>query len=610
MDSKKFISDQKSVPSISAIATEAANLQVALDRADEAAATQSVQNLNSLLKAIPGFDEFEQQQKASREQEAARRLADARTEAKRNIFFVDNYMKDHLGDSRTSMLLTLHGRLDGAIRKNTIDDIGKANDALHSYVEGNDPSDAYREISSAFSDSTKASSGASTDIVERLGIRDKSRFLVEGSAEHIVLLYNGSQTAPSVWKNIRGDIVFQKDSGSLCFAQAGPEIVMRRYIEQTVSDLGAKNLKSASTQCDLANAGSTTDIIALQRGEFLKSREDYIVRLVKLVEDGTFRELKIVTDFPSIFQNAQANSLQIEGDVLAGQRAGYGVIAVSESPTTCVITPEPSNRIDGIRELLRRNTYVIAPKIAGDLQFIDVNSDLAYLGLQRHQCGYVAGDADALRSIAIALRRDKINYAFAAVWWDAKDVDQAVFDVRDKTEQETRKKAEQERALKEQQALEDQRKKKMEADKIEQERQLRQKNGVRARGLMNEIAELVKDLAEKRKNDANGIFAEYSNWLNSRFADQWETYNVNSDVADFGTAQWHNRPLDAVIVKSVIQQKNRILGKYEDRCFMFGVVSDPEFSMERDLIVADCKDERSINRWQVGENFQSQWNVR
>jgi peptidoglycan hydrolase-like protein with peptidoglycan-binding domain len=608
-DSKKFIADQKSVPAISAIATEAANLQVALDKADEAAAQRSVQSLNGLLKPIPGFDEFEQQQKAAREREETRRLNEARTEANRNIFFVDNYMKDHLGDPKTSMLLKLRGQLDGSRTKNTVDDINKANDTLHSYVEGNDLSDSYKTVSGSFSDAS-GTPADSRDLVERLGIGDKSRFLVEGSADDIILLYNSSQKAPNVWKNIRGDIVFQNDSGSLCFAQGSLDIPMARYIERTVSDRGAKSLKSVLAQCDLSSVGSTADIIALQRGEFLKSRDDYIVRLANMVEDGTFRELKIITDYPSMFQKAQTLALQIERDVETNQRAGYGVIAVSESTTTCVITPDPTNRLDGMKELLKRNSYGIAPKLTADWQFVEVTPDLAYLGLQRHQCGYVTGDAEALRSIALALRRDNVNYTFAAVWWDGKDVDQATFDVRDKTEQEIRKKAELERAMKEQQALDEQRNKKMEADKTEKERQFRQKNGSRVRGLMNDVADFVKDLAEKRKNDTGGFFASYSNWLNSRFADQWETYNVNSDVADFGTVQWDRRPLDAVIVKAVIQQKNRILGRYEDKCFMFGVIFDPEFAMERDPVVADCKDEKSINRWQVGESFQSQWNVR
>ena len=191
-----------------------------------------------------------------------------------------------------------------------------------------------------------------------------------------------------------------------------------------------------------------------------------------------------------------------------------------------------------------------------------------------------------------------------------KDVDQATFDVRDKTEQEIRKKAERDRAQKEQQQLEDERKKKMEADKTEKERKLRQANSSRARGLMNEVVEFVKDLAEKRKNDPRGFFASYSNWLNARFADQWETFNVTSDVADFGTVQWNGRALDAIIVKSIIQQKNRILGKYDDRCYMFGLVNDHEFMMQRDPFAVDCESGGSFLRtWKVGEKFESQWNV-
>jgi hypothetical protein len=384
---------------------------------------------------------------------------------------------------------------------------------------------------------------------------------------------------------------------------------MARYVERLVSDQGAKTLRSVLTQCDLASAGSTIDVVALQRGEFLKSRDDYIVRLVKMVEDGTFRKLKVIPDYPAMSQRAQALSLQIETDVQAGRRTGYGVIAVSESPTACVVTPQETNRVDGMKELVSRNSYVIAPKLTADWRFIEVTADLAYLGLQRHQCGYVVADADGLRSIAEALRRDSIKYVFAAVWWEGKEVDQATFDVRDKTEQEIRKQAELDRAQKEQQQLEEQRSKNLEADKTEKEQKLRQANSVRARGLMNEVAGFVKDLAEKRKDDANRFFASYSNWLNARFSDQWETYNVTSDIADFGTVQWDRRALDAVVVRSVIQQKNRILGRYEDKCFMFGVVSDPEFAMNRDPIVADCKDERSINRWQIGESFQSQWNI-
>ena len=139
---------------------------------------------------------------------------------------------------------------------------------------------------------------------------------------------------------------------------------------------------------------------------------------------------------------------------------------------------------------------------------------------------------------------------------------------------------------------------------------MRQKNGVRARGLMNNMHDFIRGLAEKRLDDIHGVFPTYSNWRNRRFADQWETFNVISDVADFGTVQWDGRPLDAIIVRSTVQQKNRILGKYEDHCYMFGLVDDREFTMQRDQFAVDCESGgRAIDKWKVGEKFQSQWNA-
>jgi hypothetical protein len=70
------------------------------------------------------------------------------------------------------------------------------------------------------------------------------------------------------------------------------------------------------------------------------------------------------------------------------------------------------------------------------------------------------------------------------------------------------------------------------------------------------------------------------------------------------------RPLNAIIVKSVIQQKNRTLGKYENSCFMFEVVDDVEFAMQRELFSTSCDSAgASISSWKIGKNFRSQWNA-
>lgn len=87
------------------------------------------------------------------------------------------------------------------------------------------------------------------------------------------------------------------------------------------------------------------------------------------------------------------------------------------------------------------------------------------------------------------------------------------------------------------------------------------------------------------------------------------TFEVSSDVADFGTVQWNGRALDAIIVKSVIQQKNRLLG--QSVIILFGLVDDPEFSMQREAFAVDCDNgARFIKNWTIGKRFQSQWNAK
>lgn len=79
-DAQKFIAEQKSVPAISAIANEAANLKIALTNFDEAGAVQSMAHLNALSIPISGFAEFEKQLLADRNREDARQLAEATSE--------------------------------------------------------------------------------------------------------------------------------------------------------------------------------------------------------------------------------------------------------------------------------------------------------------------------------------------------------------------------------------------------------------------------------------------------------------------------------------------------------------------------------------------------
>jgi hypothetical protein len=207
----------------------------------------------------------------------------------------------------------------------------------------------------------------------------------------------------------------------------------------------------------LSEATSGIDIIAFQRGDLLKQREEYVLNLVKEVEGDLFRQYKVITDYKKEFEKQQALSIEIERDVEKGARQGYGVISLSDSSVACVIA-EPSNEVkdgpsltstevkDGLEELLTRSQDVIAPKLTADWRFIDTSADLAFRSLQRKQCGCVSGPESDLKAILLALRKEpQLTYSFAPVWWTSADLSSALFDLRDKATQEIKKKAEQDR---------------------------------------------------------------------------------------------------------------------------------------------------------------------
>jgi hypothetical protein len=76
-----------------------------------------------------------------------------------------------------------------------------------------------------------------------------------------------------------------------------------------------------------------------------------------------------------------------------------------------------------------------------------------------------------------------------------------------------------------------------------------------------------------------------------------------------GTVKWEGRTLDAIVVKSLIKQKNAILGKYDASCFTFGLVDDPEFGMSRGPFAVDCGNTGFVNSWETNKGFNSEWNV-
>ena len=88
----------------------------------------------------------------------------------------------------------------------------------------------------------------------------------------------------------------------------------------------------------------------------------------------------------------------------------------------------------------------------------------------------------------------------------------------------------------------------------------------------------------------------------------WEETERQLTVIDYGSAEWSERDLEAIIMQAKVKVKNRTLGKYKDICFDLGYIWDQEFEMIRDPAAISCTD-GNFSGWKNKQTFTSRWNV-
>jgi hypothetical protein len=123
-DAQHFLSEQSAVlPSISEIATDAANLKIALTNFDEQAAMEAMTRLNDLLSPMSGFQEFRKREQEKRNQEARQRLAEASDKGTKNLACIDNYVRRDIANPKNASLNGLRVQIDAAVKKQDINDL-------------------------------------------------------------------------------------------------------------------------------------------------------------------------------------------------------------------------------------------------------------------------------------------------------------------------------------------------------------------------------------------------------------------------------------------------------------------------------------------------------
>ena len=294
-----------------------------------------------------------------------------------------------------------------------------------------------------------------------------------------------------------------------------------------------------------------------------------------------------------IKRNAESiKSLQLENDILKKLTEGYGLVSIANGSS--VICQTVNDRAEAHESLVTRSFDRLKVELNSSPSVISTSMDTAFVSAKRGQCGAIYGSSKDLRDLIMSLQRDKLTYHVLPMWFSQTNVDaeykeiaaRIANDAREKQKLDQKKKDDAVLALLNKNLTDEQRKKR--------QIQLRQENGVLARGLEGGILDEVKAYI-KRGNEKTHVkqeWPEFAKWYQRRMGEQWELENVTSEVNDYGVVEWKNRVLEVGFAAITFKTKHRMLGEHQQTCFIFGHIVDREFDVERDPIVVPCDNEQ------------------
>lgn len=233
----------------------------------------------------------------------------------------------------------------------------------------------------------------------------------------------------------------------------------------------------------------------------------------------------------------------------------------------------------------------------------------AYVQIQKSQCGALYASTRDLKELSNAMKRDAVSFGYSSIWISGSEIDAADRRAQEKKALATQQATERKQRAEDERKLRDQRRADENSTKAAQQRELRVKYEPSAKAAASALGEEVKNWTANRSGSVGLVYSKYAAWLQDKFADHWEVASINAELADFGSSNWKGRMLDTPFTRISMRLRNKMLGEYQDACFLFGRINDAEFSMTREPAFASCDDRAEIDRWKVGHQFQSKWIV-
>ncbi len=640
-DASGFVKSNRDDPQLMDHLSRIAELNAALSASDPEVVEGKTNALSAAISADPAYAAFGAQRTAERQRETARYLGDAvRTLKAQRSFLVGAVAQDPTSP-QAARFLELAKQADAVLASPDLDRAQTTMGTVEAAIKDAGLRDAYATASAAAKQvavaeaavpqpatgntasvpaatplataqpspgATPQTSGASSS----LPVTDKDRFLLDGGRDDVVLMVNASPKAPHVYRDLKGDLVFDRDQADVCLFGRGTDPELAGVVRSALTPYKLKQISLPQTPCD-GDRLDGYDVVATRRGAFLRQDLPVALELVGSLEAGTLKQLSTLT--PAALQTAQTTEAvaadAVAQDVARGTRPGFGFLLVADGVSgLCAVTPQDA---DAHQKLIAGHDDVLTTAMGAEPTLAPTTADGAFASAKRGRCGAVYASAADLKTVAGGLQRDGTTYRFSSLWFTPAEIQNASDAITAERTAAEKQMAERQRKQIENAKIAAMRAADEAATLSARQVASRQQYGATATAAAARIAAEVNGFTDSPEDQTQAAVHKYPGFaalFRNDLGDRWEKMSQNADLFDYGVADWKGRSLETVFSRVNIRLKNRILGDYKDRCYLFGQINDVEFNMAREPIVLPCDDGADLAAWQTDHGFKSYWTLR
>jgi peptidoglycan hydrolase-like protein with peptidoglycan-binding domain len=396
-------------------------------------------------------------------------------------------------------------------------------------------------------------------------ITPRNRLLFDGDGKDILVLHNDTGRAPSVVKNIKGELVFEASRTLACQPHGGGLETLRARALNAQLKPWKQSLKFPLPRCDLRSI-TGNDLVVIVRDEWLKEKGGDLATLLSAVEAGVFAVMVTASarESQAMAQAEAVRALEVEGAVEKGDEPGFA-LALLETRSSIVCMAGVGNR-EAHEQVLRAHNVRIEDELRGPPTYVATSPDAAFIASKRGQCGAIYGSTVDLKSVVSALRRDAQSFRFFPLLMSPTEIDAAQRSLDEAKGRDIQQEADRRRRIEDEKRLEAEKQGDQKAVNARKQADLQREFGVMARAFEGMLTSEIKGLVEGTSERAAQKYPKLAVFYRSQLQDKWELMAVDTALIDYGVVDFKNRSLETAFAKSNIRMRNRFLGEYKTHC--------------------------------------------